>query len=401
MAPVPRQLTYEGIPVWRHAKILRVTLQIVSGILVVALVVWFFANISNAIQERNIPYGFSFLDRSYLADIGQHFLPYDPSDSFRYALVVASTNTIFVSIIGVVLATIVGIAVGVARISTNWLVSKIALTYVEFFRNVPLLVQLFFWFYILLALPQIREGYVVGERLYVNNAGIWAPGPSASDAEGAAAWLGIAVVAVWYGVVAHRLLTRREDRTGKQSYPVLAGLVTAVVIGAIGWVVVGAIDGEAPFVVSNPAPQGDFGRIQGGIGAPAALLALLAGLVIYTSAFIAEIVRAGIQSVRREQVEAARALGLTPSNALRHVIFPQALRVIVPPTISQYLNLAKNSSLAAAIGYADLTNVAKTMTQTAPAVSIFILIMLIYLAISLTYSLIGNLYNQHIRFTQK
>ena len=401
MAPVPRQLTYEGIPVWRHAKILRVALQIVSGIVVVALVVWFFANINHAIQERNIPFGFSFLDRAYLTPIGQHFLPYDASDSFRYALVVASTNTIFVSIIGVILATVVGIAVGVARISGNWLVSRIALTYVEFFRNVPLLVQLFFWFYILLALPQIQEGYVVGERLYVNNAGIWAPGPSASDAEGAAAWLGIAVVAVWYGVVAHRLLTRREDRTGKQSYPVLAGLVTAVVIGAIGWVVVGAIDGEAPFVVSNPAPQGDFGRIQGGIGAPAALIALLAGLVIYTSAFIAEIVRAGIQSVRRGQVEAARALGLTPSNALRHVIFPQALRVIVPPTISQYLNLAKNSSLAAAIGYSDLTNVAKTMTQTAPAVSIFVLIMLIYLAISLTYSLIGNLYNQRIRFTQK
>ncbi len=399
--PVPQQLTYEGIPVWRHAKILRVTLQIVSGILVVALVIWFFANINNAIQERNIPFGFDFLDREYLTPIGHHFLPYVPSDTFRYALVVAATNTIFVSIIGVILATVLGIAVGVARISGNWLVSKIALTYVEFFRNVPLLVQLFFWFYILLALPQIREGYVVGERLYVNNAGIWAPGPSASDAEGAAAWLGIAVVAVWYGVVAHRLLTRREDRTGKQSYPVLAGLVTAVVIGAIGWVVVGAIDGEAPFVVSNPAPQGDFGRIQGGISAPAALIALLAGLVIYTSAFIAEIVRAGIQSVRRGQVEAARALGLTPSKALRHVIFPQALRVIVPPTISQYLNLAKNSSLAAAIGYADLTNVAKTMTQTAPAVSIFILIMLIYLAISLTYSLIGNLYNQRIRFSQK
>ena len=399
--PVPQQLTYEGIPVWRHAKILRVTLQIVSGILVVALVIWFFANINNAIQERNIPFGFDFLDREYLTPIGHHFLPYVPSDTFRYALVVAATNTIFVSIIGVILATALGIFVGVARISTNWLVSKIALTYVEFFRNVPLLVQLFFWFYILLALPQVREGYVVGERLYISNAGVWAPGPSASDAEGAAAWLGMAVVAVWYGVVAHRLLTRREDRTGKQSYPVLAGLVTAVVIGAIGWVVVGAIDGEAPFVISTPAPEGDFGRIQGGIGAPAALLALLAGLVIYTSAFIAEIVRAGIQSVRRGQVEAARALGLTPSNSLRHVIFPQALRVIVPPTISQYLNLAKNSSLAAAIGYADLTNVAKTMTQTAPAVSIFILIMLIYLAISLTYSLIGNLYNQYIAFTQK
>ena len=401
MASIPRQLTYEGIPVWRHAKILRATLQIVSAILVVGLVVWFFTNISNAVQDRNIPFGFDFLDREYLTPIGQAFLPYEPSDSFGYALVVAATNTVFVSIIGVILASILGIAVGVGRLSGNWLVSKIALTYVEFFRNVPLLVQLFFWFYIVLALPQIRDGYVVGDRLFINNAGIWAPGPSASDAGGAAAWLGVAAGGILLGVIAHRMLSRREDLTGKPSYPVIAGLATIVAVGAVAWVVIWTVAGEAPFVVSTPAPQGDFGRIHGGISAPGALLALLAGLVIYTSAFIAEIVRAGIQSVRRGQVEAARALGLTPSSALRFVIFPQALRVIVPPTISQYLNLTKNSSLAGAIGYADLTNVAKTMTQTAPAISIFILIMVVYLAISLTYSVVGNLYNQYIAFTQK
>lgn len=401
MASIPRQLMYEGIPVWRHAKILRAALQIVSAILVVGLVAWFFTNISNAVQDRNIPFGFEFLDREYLTPIGQAFLPYEPSDSFGYALVVAATNTVFVSIIGVILATILGIAVGVGRLSGNWLVSRIALTYVEFFRNVPLLVQLFFWFYIILALPQVRDGYVVGDWLYVNNAGISTPGPSASDGGTAAVWLGVAACGLVLGVIAHRLLSRREDLTGKPSYPVIAGLATIVGVGAVAWVVIGAIAGEAPFVVSTPAPQGDFGRIQGGISAPGALLALLAGLVIYTSAFIAEIVRAGIQSVRRGQVEAGRALGLTPSSALRYVIFPQALRVIVPPTISQYLNLTKNSSLAGAIGYADLTNVAKTMTQTAPAISIFILIMVVYLAISLTYSLVGNLYNQYIAFTQK
>ena len=401
MASIPRQLTYEGIPVWRHAKILRATLQIVSAILVVGLVVWFFTNISNAVQDRNIPFGFDFLDREYLTPIGQAFLPYEPSDSFGYALVVAATNTVFVSIIGVILASILGIAVGVGRLSGNWLVSRIALTYVEFFRNVPLLVQLFFWFYIILALPQVRDGYVVGDWLYVNNAGISAPGPSASDGGTAAVWLGVAACGLVLGVIAHRLLSRREDLTGKPSYPVIASLATIVAVGAVAWVVIWAVAGEAPFVVSTPAPEGDFGRIHGGITAPGALLALLLGLVIYTSAFIAEIVRAGIQSVRRGQVEAARALGLTPSNSLRFVIFPQALRVIVPPTISQYLNLTKNSSLAGAIGYADLTNVAKTMTQTAPAISIFILIMVVYLAISLTYSVVGNLYNQYIAFTQK
>ena len=159
------------------------------------------------------------------------------------------------------------------------------------------------------------------------------------------------------------------------------------------------VAGDAPFVISEPAPQGAFGRIAGGFTLPGGLIALLAGLVIYTSSFIAEIVRAGIQSVGRGQTEAARSLGLSPTNVLRHVTFPQALRVIIPPLISQFLNLTKNSSLAGAIGYSDLTNVAKTMTQTAPAVSIFILIILAYLAMSLTYSLIGNLYNRHVRFT--
>ena len=176
------------------------------------------------------------------------------------------------------------------------------------------------------------------------------------------------------------------------------GCGVAIATGAAAWVIVMASSGQAPFVISVPAPEGRFGRIGGGFTAPAGLLVLLVGLVIYTSSFIAEIVRAGIQSVGRGQTEAARSLGLSQMGTLRQVTFPQALRVIIPPMISQYLNLTKNSSLAGAIGYADLTNVAKTMTQTAPAVSIFIIIMLAYLAMSLTYSLIGNLYNKRIRF---
>ncbi len=399
MRTVSRHLTYQGIPVWRHAKIIQWALQIVSGVLVVALVVWFFANISNAIQARDIPYGFGFLDRAYQTSIGHHFLSYSPSKTFRYAVVVAISNTLVVSIIGVILATALGVVVGVARISGNWLVSRISLAYVEFFRNVPLLVQLFFWFYIVLALPPVREAFVIGQRLYISNAGVSMPWPSPSGTGAASAWLGLMAGAVIVGGVAHRWLTRREAMTGASSYPLLLSFAIVVVIGASGWLGVSAVSGEAPLVISYPAAQGDFGRIAGGGTMPGALIALLAGLVIYTSAFIAEIVRAGIQSVNRGQVEAARGLGLSPMKALRHVTFPQALRVIVPPLISQYLNLTKNSSLAGAIGYADLTNVAKTMTQTAPAVSIYIIIMLAYLAMSLTYSLIGNLYNRHIRFT--
>ena len=393
-----RNLTYQGIPIWRHVQVIQWTSQIVSGILVVVLVAWFFINIGSAIAERNIPYGFSFLSRAYQTPIGQHFLAYESSDTFRYALLVAFTNTLMVSIIGVILATALGIVVGVARMSSNWLVAKIAAVYVEFFRNVPLLVQLFFWFYIVLALPPVREGYVIAQNLYINNAGVSTPFPVPGNGAAALIWLALAAASIALGIAVHRAMSRREERTGKVSYPVLYGCATAIIGGAAAWLVVMLAVGTAPFVISIPAPQGTFGRIAGGFTASAGLLALLVGLVIYTSSFIAEIVRAGIQSVNRGQTEAARALGLTPMSTLRHVTFPQALRVIIPPLISQYLNLTKNSSLAGAIGYSDLTNVAKTMTQTAPAVSIFIIIMLGYLALSLTYSLIGNLYNRYIRF---
>ena len=392
-----QRLTYQGIPVWRHAQLIQWAAQIVSGILVVALVAWFFLNIGNAIDEREIPYGFSFLSREYQTPIGQHFLPYESSDTFLYAFGVAAVNTIVVSIVGVILATLLGIFVGVARLSGNWIVSRLALIYVEFFRNVPLLVQLFFWFYIVLALPPVREGYAIAGSIYVNNGGISIPFPFPDGWLAAVIWLALAAAGIAIGVALHRRLTERETLTGVASYPLIGGIGSAVVVGALAWLVISFAGDGAPFVVSEPAPQGRFGRIADGFTISGGLLALLVGLVIYTSSFIAEIVRAGIQSVNRGQIEAARALGLSPMGTLRQVTFPQALRVIIPPLISQCLNLTKNSSLAGAIGYSDLTNVAKTMTQTAPAVSIFLLIMAAYLAMSLTYSLIGNLYNRQIR----
>ena len=397
MAVTRQYLTYQGIPVWRHAQIIQWAAQIVSGILVVFLVAWFFVNIANAIEDREIPYGFSFLSREYQTPIGQHFLPYESSDTFLYAFVVAATNTIVVSIVGVILATLLGIFIGVCRLSTNWLVSRLALAYIEFFRNVPLLVQLFFWFYIVLALPPVREGYAIASRIFVNNAGISVPFPFPDGYIAAAVWLVVAVGGIIAANVVHKTLTQRETLTGAPSYPVVAGIATAVIVGALAWLVIGFASDGSPFAISSPEPQGRFGRIAGGFTVSGGLLALLIGLVMYTSSFIAEIVRAGIQSVGRGQIEAARALGLSPMGTLRQVTFPQALRVIIPPLISQFLNLTKNSSLAGAIGYADLTNVAKTMTQTAPAVSIFILIMAAYLAMSLSYSLIGNLYNRRIR----
>ncbi len=396
---LPRILTYQGIPVWRHVQIIQWVAQIASAILVVALVMWFFGNMAFAIEDREIPFGFSFLSREYQTPIGEHVIPYESSDSFLYALIVAATNTVVVAVAGVILATLLGIFIGVCRLSTNWIVSKLATVYIEFFRNVPLLIQLFFWFYIILALPTVREGYVILDWFYVNNAGISFPGPVSHGITPPVVWMALAVVAVVVGVLVHHRLVRREDETGRPSYPFVLGCAATVGIAAIAWLVLSGIFGDSPFSISTPAPQGRFGRIDGGITIRAGMLVLLVGLVIYTSSFIAEIVRAGIQSVGRGQTEAARALGLSPMNTLRQVTFPQALRVIIPPWISQCLNLTKNSSLGGVVGYTDLTNVAITMTQTAPAINIFLMLMAAYLAMSLTWSLIGNLYNRHIGFT--
>ena len=399
MPTLPRILTYQGVPIWRNVLAIQWTLQIASGVLVVVLISWFLVNISNAIQDRDIPYGFGFLSREYQTPIGHHFLDYKSSDTFLYAFIVAATNTIFVSIMGVILATILGIVVGISRMSGNWIVATLALVYIEFFRNVPLLVHLFFWFYIVLALPPVREGHSISQWIYINNAGLSIPWLSPSGVEVVAIWISMAVVAVAVGWAVHSWMAHRERDTGKSSYPLAAGCAVAVVFGAVAWVALSMAGDGAPFVVMQPEPQGTFGRLSGGFTVPGGMFALLIGLVTYTAAFIAEIVRAGVQSVGRGQTEASRAVGLSAMGTLRNITFPQALRVIVPPLISQYLNLTKNSSLAGAIGYSDLTNVAKTMTQTAPAVSIFILIMAAYLGMSLAFSLVGNLYNRHIRFT--
>ena len=395
---IPRFLTYQNIPVWRHAVVIQWVAQLVSAFLVVGLVAAAATNVVNAIQERSIGYSFSFLSRAYQTPIGDHLLPYDANtDTFLYAFVVAATNTLLVAIIGVILATALGIVVGVMRLSGNWLVAKSAMLFVEFFRNVPLLVQLYFWWVLLLALPRNRESYILPGGFYINNGGISFPS-AAADGSAAAAWVWslLALCIIIAGVIISRRLARRETETGRTSYPVLAGWAVVLLGGALAWIIVSLINGAPPFTLSVPEQQGRFLRIVGGYTFKTGMVALLIGLVMYTAAFIAEIVRAGIQSVGRGQTEAARSLGLSPVRTLRTVIFPQALRVIIPPLISQCLNLTKNSSLGIVVGYSELTGIAQTMTQTAPAISIFLIIMLCYLAMSLTWSLIGNIYNWRI-----
>ncbi len=396
--PTRSFLTYQGIPVWRHAVIIKWALQMVSAVAVVTLVFWFFSNIAFAINDREIPFGFSFLSRAYGTPVPEHVLPYESTDSYGYALIVAAVNTIVLAIAGVILAILLGTLIGIARISSNWLVSRLALAYVEFFRNVPLLVQLLFFFYFILLLPPLAESYNPFGVMYINNAGFAVPSPMpAGETAFAIAWGVVALVGIAAGFAAHRSLSRRETLTGRVSYPLTAGIAVAAGIAFAAWLAIWALAGEAPLAISTPEPEGRFGRIEGGLRVRSGAIVMLIGLVMYTASFIAEIVRAGIQSVGRGQTEAASALGLRPVGVLRNITFPQALRVIVPPLISQCLNLTKNSSLAAAIGFADLTNVAITMTQTAPAISIFLIIMLAYLLMSLAWSAVGNLYNWRTR----
>ena len=392
-ATMTSSLTYQGIPLWRHARILGWTAQIVSAIVVIAAVAFFLYNLASAIEERDIPRGWSFLSREYSTPISESLLPYEESDTFAYAFLVAATNTLTLSLVGVAFATVLGIFIGSAQLAGNWILSRAARVFVEFFRNVPLIVQLFFWYIVLLGLPQVRVGFVWFDALFLNNSGLSVPWLKGKETVWV--WAICALLAIVAAIVVHRVALRRELRTGRPSYPVIWAAVTAGVIGAVAWFAAGG----APLVVDVPYPEGRFGHLKGGVTISIELAALLMGLIIYTSSFIAEIVRAGLQSVSLGQGEASRSLGLNTLETLRYVTFPQALRVILPPLISQYLNLTKNSSLAIAIGYADLTSVAKTMTQTAPAISIFLIIMGVYLLFSLGYSLIGNLYNRHIQFT--
>ena len=380
-----------GIPLWRNVVFLQWVGQIISAIIVIAIVSGFIFNVANEIQDREIPFGFNFLDDAAQIPIGESVIHYDPSQSYLYGFFVAALNTIKASVLGVILATTLGIVIGVSGLSRNWLLSRLALVYIETFRNIPLLIQLLFWFLIILELPNVREGYIFFDAFYLNNSGFYLPWTT--PLSGFWPWAILSVVGLIAAILAFKFLVKREIETGQPSYPIIAGFAIFIVVAVIGLFIFTPLD-----LVVPERQEGPFGRLQGGARWSGSFFALLIGLVVYTSAFIAEIVRAGIQAVNKGQTEAARALGLHTNAGLRWVIFPQAMRVIIPPLISQYLNLTKNSSLAAAIGYPDLVSVSTTMTQIAPAISLIGMVMVTYLAMSLFYSALGNIYSRVTRY---
>ena len=381
-----RILTYQGIPLWRDDRVLKAVAQVISAILVLGFLYFFISNVIGAANTRGLSLGFDFLEQEAGFPIGESVVEYDPSMSFAKAFAVGFLNTIKVAFIGIVLATTLGSIVGVMRLSSNWLIRAIASVYIEIVRNVPLLVLLFFLFFgVLTQLPTVENSILVGDYVAFNKRGLYMATFRATATTGP--WVIIVAASVFSAIVLFIILGRWQLRSGRNTHPFLWSLAVLFLVPLIGWFLVG----EQPLLLEKPV-LGRF-NYEGGINFTAQFAALLVGLVLYTGSFIAEIVRAGIQSVSKGQVEAARSVGLSVFQSLRLVIFPQAMRVIIPPLISQFLNLTKNTSLAIAIGYPDLFAVGRIMiNQAGRAVPVFLMVMGTYLTLSLFYSVLLNLH---------
>ena len=361
---------------------------------VVALFGWLALNTVDNLERRNISTGFGFLEREAGMEIGESAIDYAPSDSYGRAFVVGLLNTLRVAFIGIALASVIGLVVGLARLSRNWLIGRMALAYVETLRNVPLLLQLFFWYALITeAAPGPRDALNPLPGVFLSTRGLQIPAIETDPAHLSALWAFLAgAVACWLWLRWARAL---RERTGNAppAAPVAAALLVLPPAAAL------ALSG-APLGVEMPELQ-RF-NFRGGASLIPEFAALLLGLTLYTASFIAEIVRSGIQAIPRGQWEAARALGLRPGRVMKDVILPQALRVIIPPLTSQYLNLTKNSSLAVAIAYPDLVSIANvTINQTGQAIECIAIIMAVYLTISLAISLAMNLYNRAVALVER
>jgi general L-amino acid transport system permease protein len=395
MSSDPRPLKPGNPRPWNDPRVRSVAFQVIAIIAVGWIGYSLFQNTISNMESRGIRTGFGFLNETAGFGIIMSLIDYNETMTYSRTFLVGLTNTLLVSGLGILFATIVGFIVGIARLSTNWLVAKLALAYIEIFRNVPLLLQIFFWYFAVLGtLPGPRQALDVGGVAFLSNRGIIIPRPVF---EAGAGWMGAAfVIALLVSVVMIIWARRRQAATG-QIFPAFP-IATALVLG---------LPALAYFLAGQPVEwdipsMGGF-NFSGGITAIPELGALLLALTIYTATFIAEIVRSGIVSVQSGQTEAALALGLPPRRVLRLVVIPQALRVIIPPLTSQYLNLTKNSSLAVAIGYPDLVNVfmGTSLNQTGQAVEIVAMTMAVYLTISLSISFLMNIYNRAVALKER
>ncbi len=379
---------------WSDPVFRNIVWQVLVVGLVVAVIWYLVSNTNENLAARHIATGFGFLSRLAGVPIADSPIYYNPAEStYGRALLIGVLNTLKVAICGIVLATLLGTVVGIGRLSSNWLVAKITAVYVEVIRDIPVLLQLLFWYTLLQNLPPPRQALALGDWAFLSNRGIkiavidWQPGQG---------WSLLALAAGIVLTVAYaRFSSKRQEETGNKPpvWPVALGLIIG--LPAIVWAVAGG-----GLVISKPVLRGF--NFTGGTTVSPEFVALLIGLVIYTASYIAEIVRSGIEAVPQGQWEAARALGLHPGLLLRKVVLPQALRVVIPPMTSQYLNLTKNSSLAVAIGFQDIVSVATTtLNQTGQAIEGIAMIMAVYLTISLSISLFMNWYNARIALVER
>jgi general L-amino acid transport system permease protein len=379
---------------WADPVFRSVVWQVVIVGLVVAVGWYFVSNTRENLAARHIATGFGFLDRVAGIPIGESLLPYNPAvNTYSRALLIGVLNTLEVAVIGVVLATILGTLIGIGRLSKNWLLAKLTAFYVETLRDIPLLLQLLFWYTVLQGLPGPKQAWHIGNIAFLSNRGMKLP---EMDWQPAHTWALLAFIAGIIGtIVWNRRAGRQQEATGVR--PAVWPVAVAFLIGlpVIVWAILGA-----PFQVEVPVLRGF--NFQGGGTLSPEFFALMLGLVTYTASYIAEIVRSGIQAIPQGQWEAAGALGLRPNQVLRRIILPQSLRIIIPPMTSQYLNLTKNSSLAVAIGFQDIVSIANTtLNQTGQAIEGIAIIMAVYLTISLSISLFMNWYNAHIALVER
>jgi general L-amino acid transport system permease protein len=384
-----------SVPFYRDERVLSAAAQVLSALLVIALLWWLASNFLRAADARGLSLSFEFLDSPAGFPISDPAIPYNPDQSFGYAFWVGILNTLRVALVGIVAATILGTLVALARLSSNWLMSKLALAFIEFHRNIPLLVLLFIWYFsVFRELPNVEQSIQLPGPIFLNQRGVYFTWPRLNET----GWVFAAgiVAGILTAIFLWAVLRRRREVTGKETYYVRWGLAALILIPTISWF----LSGGKPFTLDIPSLQGF--NYRGGLRVTPEYTALLVGLVTYTAAFIAEVVRSGIQAVDRGQMEAARAVGLNNFQVLSLVVIPQALRIIIPPMISQYLNLTKNSSLALAIGYQDLFSVGKiSIGQAGRAVPVFILVMATYLLMSLITALILNIYNRRIQIVTR
>jgi general L-amino acid transport system permease protein len=361
----------------------------------VVLIGWYLvANTIGNLRARNIATGWAFLGRTAGIPIGEAPIAYDPAvDTYGRALLIGVLNTLRVAVVGIVLATIIGTLVGIGRLSRNWLLAKVTAVYVETLRDIPLLLQLLFWYGLLQALPAPRQSLHLPGDVFLSNRGIKFPLLEWAPAHGWALFgllCGVMLTWLWSGMA-----EQKQEESGRRPPVWPVGFVLIVGLPLVIWAAKGA-----PFTLDAPVLKGF--NFQGGISISPEYTALLIGLVAYTATYIAEIVRSGILAVPKGQWEAAEALGLHRGAVLRRIVLPQALRVIIPPLTSQYLNLTKNSSLAVAIGYQDVVSIANTvLNQTGQAIEGVAYIMAVYLTISLSISLFMNWYNARIALVER